>query len=145
MKSKSDPRHAARKLALSSIFCWLFSETNDSDCLLLSKDLLEEVETDSELTNTIIEGVKKNNTQIDGIIEKCAPEWPLDKISKVDLVILRIAIYELMFSKTAPQKVAIDESIELAKEFGNETSPKFVNGVLGSVVNYLEKSNKDEQ
>jgi N utilization substance protein B len=144
MKSKTDPRHAARKLALSSIFCWLFSESNDTDCLVLSKDLLEEAETDSELTDTIIEGVKQNNKEIDEIIEKCAPEWPLDKISKVDLVILRIAVFELMFSKKTPQKVAIDESIELAKEFGNDTSAKFVNGVLGSVVNYLE-TKKDEQ
>ena len=139
MRSKTDPRHSARKLALSSIFCWLFSETNDEECLLLAKDVLGDSDADVELTAGIIEGVKKNNTKIDDIIEKCAPEWPLDKISKVDLVILRIAVYELALFK-APQKVAIDEAIELAKEFGNDTSPKFINGVLGSVVSYLEEN-----
>jgi transcription antitermination protein NusB len=141
MKSRTDPRHAARKLALSSIFCWLFSESNDEECLALSRDLLGEYEnTNPELTHKIIQGVKQNNTQIDSIIEKCAPEWPLDKISKVDLVILRIAVYELLFSKNVPEKVAIDEAVELAKEFGNDTSQRFVNGVLGSVIDYKENS-----
>ena len=143
MKSKTDPRHSARKLALSSIFCWLFSESNNDDCLILAQALLDETEIDQELAGAIIEGVKKNNDAIDETIQKCAPEWPLDKISKVDLVILRISVFELMFSKNAPQKVAIDEAVELAKEFGNDTSPKFVNGVLGTVVNYME-SNKNE-
>ena len=143
MKSKTDPRHSARKLALSSIFCWLFSESNNDDCLILAQALLDGTEIDQELAGAIIEGVKKNNDAIDETIQKCAPEWPLDKISKVDLVILRISVFELMFSKNAPQKVAIDEAVELAKEFGNDTSPKFVNGVLGTVVNYME-SNKNE-
>lgn len=144
MKSKTDPRHSARKLALSSIFCWLFSETNNEECVMLAKDLLEETETDAELSVSIIEGVKRHNDEIDRTISKCAPEWPLDKISKVDLVILRIAIYELMYSKNTPQKVAIDEAVELAKEFGNDTSPKFVNGVLGTVVNYIEENKNNE-
>ncbi len=142
MRNKSDPRHAARKLSMASIFCWLFSETDEEACKLLSRDLLEESEVDTDLTNTIIEGVKTNNDDINRIIETCAPEWPLDKISKVDLVILRIAIYELKYHKQTPQKVAIDEAVELAKEFGNDTSPKFVNGVLGTVVSYLEKENE---
>ena len=141
MKSKTDPRHAARKLAMSSIFCWLFSESNDEECLALSKDLLgDDEETNKDLTLQIIEGVKKNNEQIDKIIEGCAPERPLDKISKVDLVILRIAIFEILFSKNVPEKVAIDEAVELAKEFGNDTSQKFVNGVLGTVLSYKEEA-----
>ncbi|HLC93791.1 MAG TPA: transcription antitermination factor NusB [Patescibacteria group bacterium] len=143
MKSTTDPRHTARKLALSSIFCWLFSEINDEECLLLAQDLLGYEDADPDLTRSIIEGVKNNNTKIDNIIEISAPEWPLDKISKVDLVILRIAIYEIMFSKNVPEKVAIDEAVELAKEFGNDTSQRFVNGVLGSVVNY-KKEQKHE-
>jgi len=77
------------------------------------------------------------------IFSKAAPEWPIDKIAKVDLVVLRIAVFELLFGKKAPVKVAVDEAVELAKEFGNDTSHKFVNGVLGTVIgNYLEK--KDE-
>jgi N utilization substance protein B len=143
MKNKTDPRHSARKLALSSIFCWLFSETNDDECLVLSQDLLNEEIADAEITAWIIEGVKKNKDEIDRIIQESAPEWPLDKISKVDLVILRIAVYELLFSSETPEKVAIDEAVELAKEFGNDTSAKFVNGVLGTVVEYKNTQNKE--
>ncbi len=135
MKLKADPRHTARKLALTSIFCWLFSESDEEACVLLSKEaLLEENEDfDSELQGTIVSGVKKHREAVDGIIQECAPEWPLDKISKVDLVILRIAIYEMVFGGKTPIKVAIDEAVELAKEFGSDTSHKFVNGVLGTV------------
>ncbi len=145
MKIKTDPRHYARRLALCSIFCWLFSEQDQVECTLLSKDTLEleANDTDIQLTGSIVEGVKANLEKIDNIIVTCAPEWPIDKISKIDLVVLRIAVYELMFSPSVPEKVAIDEAVELAKEFGNDTSSKFVNGVLGSVVVY-KKDNQNE-
>lgn len=78
--------------------------------------------------------------KIDEDIRNSAPEWPIEKIAKVDLAILRLAVYELNFSKTPP-KVAIDEAVELAKEFGAETSPGFVNGVLASL---LEKQKSTE-
>lgn len=133
MKSKTDPRHAARELALSSIFCWLFSEQNGDEALELSKELLELNQQEHQLLDDIASGVKNHINEIDKIIEQSAPEWPLDKIAKVDLVILRIAVYELVFSKKTPTRVAIDEAVELAKEYGNDTSPKFVNGVLGTV------------
>jgi N utilization substance protein B len=143
MKSKADPRHSARKLALSTIFCWLFDEQASENAELLSKELFEATEVDSHLTNYLVEGVKSNLDEIDKIIVECAPEWPLDKISKVDLVILRIAVFEVIFGKETPLKVAIDESIEMAKEFGNDTSHKFINGVLGTVVDkYLEVKDK---
>ncbi len=135
MKSKADPRHAARKLALTSIFCWLFSESESEDTFLMSKEVLDEPEVDFSLMDYIVNGVKKHKKEIDEIITQCAPDWPLDKISKIDLVILRIAIFEVLYGQAkVPDKVAIDEAIELAKEFGNDTSSKFVNGVLGTVV-----------
>lgn len=143
MKSKSDPRHSARKVALGSIFCWIFSEPEMEECLNLSKSLLDCEEVDTELANEIIEGVKQHSDEINTIIERCAPDWPIDKISKVDLVILRIAIFEILYNPRIPAKVAIDEAVELAKEFGNDTSSKFVNGVLGSVVD-LKKIQTDE-
>lgn len=89
---------------------------------------------DQNLTKYIFEGVKANIDEIDKIIVECAPEWPLDKIAKIDLVILRIAIFEVVFGTKTPVKVAIDEAVELAKEFGTDTSHKFINGVLGTVV-----------
>ena len=143
MKSKNDPRHNARKLALTSIFCWIFSEPDPDDCLTLSQDLLETNNADIKLTNAITKGVQDNRQAIDHLITKNAPEWPLDKIAKVDLVILRIAIFEVAFNEETPQRVAIDEAVELAKEFGNETSSKFINGVLGSIVAALDENKKE--
>lgn len=137
MRSKTDPRHAARELALSSIFCWLFSEQGADESLGLSKELLNLTEEEHDILDIIVQGVKSHVDEIDKIIEQSAPEWSLDKISKVDLVILRIAIFEIVFSKKTPTKVAIDEAVELAKEFGNDTSHKFVNGVLGTVAEKL--------
>lgn len=136
MKSDTDPRHTSRKLALSSIFSWQFAEPNLEECVATSKEILESegIEYDNELTNFIVDGVKTHSFEIDKIIEECAPEWPIDKIAKIDLVILRIAIFETIFGKKTPVKVAIDEAVEIAKEFGNDTSHKFVNGVLGTVV-----------
>jgi transcription antitermination protein NusB len=140
MRSKTDPRHAARKLALSSIFCWLFSEQEICDSLTLSKELLDLSEDEQSLTDYIVEGVKLHLDEIDDVITSSAPEWPLEKISKVDLVILRIAIFEIVYGKKTPTKVAIDEAVELAKEFGNDTSHKFVNGVLGTVAEKFGKN-----
>lgn len=134
MKSNTDPRHNARKIALTSLFCWIFNEPEMDSCILLSKELLEEENVDDVLSRKIIDTVQKNVGEIDKIIEDSAPEWPIDKISKVDLIILRISIAEMLFEIGTPTKVAIDEAVELAKDFGNETSSKFVNGVLGSVV-----------
>ena len=71
---------------------------------------------------------------LDEAIARCAPEWPLEKIAKIDLAILRLATHELLVEKTEPEKVIIDEAIELAKSFGNEHSAKFINGVLGTIV-----------
>jgi len=75
-----------------------------------------------------------NLTVIDTEIQKAAPEWPIDKIAKIDLAILRLGVYELAIEKKEPPKVIIDEAVELAKEFGNEKSPKFINGALGTVL-----------
>jgi len=82
----------------------------------------------------IAEGVLKNKDKVDVIIKPAAPEWPLKQIALIDLTILRMAIYELLFSKEkVPPKVAINEAVELAKAFGGPRSSKFVNGVLGTV------------
>jgi N utilization substance protein B len=143
MKTKTDPRHAGRKLALSSIFCWLFSEQHEEDPVKLCHELLDDPSFDYDLAQRIVDGVKEHKKEIDEIVEQCAPDWPLDKISKVDLVILRIAIFEILYSKIkVPDKVAIDEAVELAKEFGNDTSSKFVNGVLGTVVDIKKEVTK---
>ena len=78
-----------------------------------------------------------HNQSIDKAIQTAAPEWPTEKIAKIDLAILRLAACELMVEKKEPPKVIIDEAIELAKTYGNENSPKFVNGVLGTILKSL--------
>ena len=89
----------------------------------------------------LVTGVVQHLKEIDKIIEKAAPEWPLSQISIVDRNVLRIGLYELLYEdKTAvPPKVAINEAIELAKSFGGESSGKFINGVLGTVYKEIEK------
>lgn len=75
-----------------------------------------------------------NKDTLDQKIQLAAPEWPINKIAKIDLAVLRLATYELTIDKSQPPKVVIDEAIELAKEFGNQNSPKFINGVLGTIL-----------
>ena len=146
MKTSTDPRHTSRKLALSTIFSWLFTEPDTDLSINISKEILESegIEYNDKLTKFIVEGVQENIKEIDKIIEECAPEWPLDKIAKIDLVILIIAIFEILYGKKTPVKVAIDEAVEIAKDFGNDTSHKFVNGVLGTVVDKYVEGKKDE-
>jgi len=143
MKRATDPRHLARILALQELFSKDFNKDSvNTDIIPLTEliELDEISEYNSELYESIKEGVLDNNAQIDSIITKYAPAWPLDQIKLVDLQILRIAIYEGFISKITPPKVALDEAIEIAKEFGGETSSKFVNGVLGAI--YEETNGK---
>jgi len=143
MKRATDPRHLARVLALQELFSKDFNKDSiNTDVIPLAElmELDEITQYDTKLYEKIKEGVIDNNTEIDSIITKYAPQWPLDQIKLVDLQILRIAIYEGFIGKITPPKVALDEAIEIAKEFGGETSSKFVNGVLGAI--YEEKNGK---
>ncbi len=85
----------------------------------------------------VIEPIVSSLNRIDAIIQRVAPEWPIDRIAKIDLSILRLAIYELVIEQKEPPKVIIDEAIELAKAFGNPSSPAFINGALGAVMKEL--------
>jgi N utilization substance protein B len=102
---------------------------------------------DHDFALRIVKGVQKHQRDIDKLIVKYAPEWPLDQITNVDRNVLRIGIFELEFSQSdVPPKVAINESIELAKSFGGESSGRFVNGVLGSIYkDIVETQSKDPQ
>lgn len=113
MKSPQDPRHMKRKRLLEELFSLEFHKQPVSQT---SKKILE------------------NKDFIDKEISKVAPEFPVEKINKIDLAILRLAMYELLVEKSTPPKVAIDEAIELAKEYGGESSPGFINGALGHII-----------
>lgn len=87
-----------------------------------------------KFARSLATGVQTYRTYLDSVVGDLAPEWPIDQIAAVDRNVLRIAIYELLFEVDIPPKVAINEAVELAKMFGSESSPRFVNGVLGSLV-----------
>jgi N utilization substance protein B len=102
---------------------------------------------DTSFVIALAKGVIKNQDKIDPLIEKCAPEWPLDQVTVIDRNILRLGIYELLFGnyEEVPPKVAINEAIELAKSFGGESSGRFVNGVLGTIYRELGEPMKDDE
>ena len=137
-------RHLLRSIAMQSLYEWDFSGKK-GDLEKIIKKNTEEFGPgleDTSLVWQIITGVVKHLFSINKIIEKAAPEWPIDQITIVDRNILRIGLYELLYADKAevPPKVAINEAIELAKSFGGESSGKFVNGVLGTVYKELEKN-----
>jgi len=134
---KTDPRHQARRVALAALFAWSFT-SNDHEALLKNAAAALGIEAyDRDLAKMLFSGVVEGIETLDEIITGAAPEWPVCQVAKIDLICLRIAILELYIIRAVPPKVAIDESIELAKEFGGESSGKFVNGVLGTVVKNL--------
>ena len=95
---------------------------------------------DTEDGENLEQEVVDNIQKFDDIITKCAPEWPINQINRIDLAILRQSLYELLFTEI-PYKVVIDEAVELAKEYGSESSAKFINGVLGTALDHLPKEN----
>lgn len=117
MKTSNDPRHIKRQKQVQL----LFSQTFPHD----------------EMHDALIKPIMDHIGEIDEKISVIAPEFPIDKINKVDLSILRLCVYEILISKDAPQKVIIDEGVELAKEFGADSSPAFINGALGKLVKEL--------
>ena len=139
---KIDPRHTARVLALQQLFNFYASEVNDlPDNEFSVEELMEMYEQqdyNQEMFERIVAGVKEHRSQMDKIVSKLAPLWPIEQISLIDLIILRIGIWESFIDKKIPEKVGIDEAIELAKEFAGETSAKFINGVLGNLLKNAE-------
>lgn len=121
MKNKYDPRHLKRITNFQALFAWSCGN----------------VAPVTEDTPEIIKVIP----EIDQIISQNAPKWPIDKINRVDLNILRYALWELFYLKKNPEKVIIDEVIEIAKEFGTDTSSSFVNGVIGSALKNNESTN----
>lgn len=136
MKRATDPRHLARTLALQTLFADNFHESKESIETLEISDLLSlnSIETfDENLYKKLVEGIKERVKEIDELITKFAPQWPISQMKKVDLEILRIAIYEGFLTDLTPPKVAMDEAIEISKDFGGEVNSKFINGVLGAI------------
>ncbi len=113
MKTKSDPRHQRRIHQMQQLFSWDSNPKNDYP---------------------LIKEIVKTKKQLDLRIQKGAPGRPIIQINKIDLAILRLSVYELISDLKIPPKVVIDEAVELAKEYGSDSSPSFINGVLGKIV-----------
>lgn len=142
-------RHLSRSVVMQALFEWDFRDGNGCEVdEIVNRDAEEFAPGmgDISFIKDLMTSILAKREELDQIIEKAAPEWPIEKIAMVDRNILRIGLYELLFSdrKEVPAKVAINEAIELAKTFGGETSGKFVNGVLGAVYKELGEPGKDE-
>ena len=150
-------RHLSRSIVLQTLFEWDFLPAEQKSALKTDEYIKESLKRnlkefapgleDDVFVSSLLEEILKKRVTIDEIIEKAAPDWPIDKISVVDRNILRIGLTELLFGdrKEVPPKVAINEAIELAKTFGGENSGKFVNGVLGAVYKEIGEPNKEHQ
>ena len=113
MKTSTDPRHLKRIERMEKLFAFEFQNIDTDESI---QPIIDHIDT------------------IDKKIIEIAPEWPIDKIAKIDLAILRLAVYEITLEKGAPDKVIIDEAVELSKSFGSEGSAKFINGALGALI-----------
>ncbi len=134
---------------MQSLFEWDFNKKSSADAMeVFARNVAEFAPGmgDFSFMESLMKNVLAKQRDLDTIIEKAAPDWPIEKISIVDRNILRIGLYELLFAdrKEVPPKVAINEAIELAKTFGGETSGKFVNGVLGAVYKEMGEPGKEE-
>ena len=143
-------RHLARSIVLQTLFEWDTTRESEKDAaVILARNAAEfgGDDVDHPFMEQLLMGVLAKKEDIDLVIGKAAPEWPLERIAPVDRNILRLGLYELLFADRlqVPAKVAINEAIELAKTFGGDSSGRFVNGVLGAVYKELGEPGKDEQ
>lgn len=156
-------RHLSRSIALQTLYEWDFFnsyvngknspefqavKTDDYFEKLLGRNMKELASgmQDTAFISELARGTKSHKDEIDKIITKATPDWPLNQTTLVDRNVLRLGIYELYYGdqKEVPPKVAINEAIELAKTFGGESSGKFVNGVLGTIYRELLENNKNK-
>lgn len=142
-------RHLSRSVIIQSLFEWDFKgnpEREIGDILMRNIDEFAPGLDDVPFMEMIVENITRKKEIIDEIIQKAAPEWPIEKINVVDRNILRLGLAELLFGnhEEVPPKVVINEAIELAKSFGGESSSKFINGVLGAVYREMGEPGKDQ-
>lgn len=137
-------RHLLRSIAMQSLFQWDYMGQPSAVLPAIVDQNINEFAPgmkDTEFVMELVDGVLKHQPEIDALITKYAPQWPLEQITLVDRNILRLGTFELQFSESVPAKVAINESIELAKSFGGQASGRFVNGVLGAMYKDIVANN----
>jgi N utilization substance protein B len=137
-------RHLGRIVALQTLYEAEFRQSCNDDQLdikaVLDRNINRYSETidDKKFIVNLVDGVSTHQAGLDAELQPLAPDWPIDKIARIDRVILRMGLYELKFETDVPPKVVINEAVELAKAFGGDNSSKFINGVLGSSYRALE-------
>ncbi len=149
-------RHLSRILTVQTLYEWEFISKRfpvdeKFDEKIKVKEIIErnfeefkKAVSNKDFIDELVWGTLKEKDKIDKIIAPAAPEWPIEQIALVDLIVLRVAIFELLFKGEVPPKVAINEAVELAKTFGGPNSSKFVNGVLGTVYRSSPIYNPDD-
>lgn len=139
-------RHLGRTIAIQTLYQWDFNgRQEDIDAIMdYNRGMFAPEFDDGGFVKHLISGVLSRKEEIDALIVKFAPEWPLEQITIIDRNILRLGIFELKYDENIPAKVAINEAIELAKSFGGESAGKFVNGVLGAVYKEIDQKKIDQ-
>ncbi len=144
-------RHLGRIIALQTLYEQDFRrDANDKDfdlLIVLERNIAryQEMVDDKAFIEQLVLGVAKHEAELDAKLQPIAPEWPIDQIARMDRIVLRIGLYELLHEKGVPPKVVINEAVELAKAFGGENSSKFINGVLGTALrDYADETAEPE-
>lgn len=134
-------RKIAREIAMKLIFARMLGGENDYRCILEQTGIESEpLQEDIEFADSLVEGIEQRRVEIDELIAKSAIGWTINRMPNVDICILRIALYEMMHRKDIPHSVSINEAVELAKRFGGEKSPAYINGILGTLSKQLEET-----
>ncbi|KKP89209.1 MAG: N utilization substance protein B-like protein [Berkelbacteria bacterium GW2011_GWA2_35_9] len=137
-------RHLTRILMFQTLFEWDFRDNVDFNKIRDRNFAIYKDDVDIEYGKNTLKEIVTKIKDLDEKIVSVAPDFPIEKVANIDKAILRLSIYELLYSQEIPPKVAINEAVELAKTFGGDNTYKFVNGVLGTVYRQSEKYNEDE-
>lgn len=143
-------RHLGRIIALQTLYEHDFRLSADDSSFDLEEVLernlgrYRDTVEDTPFVERLVKGVVKHLKELDEVLQPIAPEWPIDQISRMDRVVLRMGLYELKYEPETPPKVIINEAVELAKAFGGDNSSKFVNGVLGTAYRQLYNITEDK-
>ena len=138
-------RRKARAIVLQALYESDVTGRPASSSLEWLKTEMELPEESASYSLELLEGVTLQYREIDKAIRRFAPAWPVNQLPVVDRNILRVALFEISYTQSIPRKVAINEAVELAKTFGSESSPRFVNGVLGSVMDAMQEADKNKK
>lgn len=144
-------RHLGRIVALQTLYEYDFRVSCNDESVelveILNRNVSRYKETidDKTFIEKLVKGVQENASHLDKVIGPIAPEWPVDQIARIDKVVLRISLYELLIQDEVPPKVVINEAVELAKAFGSDNSSKFINGVLGTAYRQKEEAAKPQK